>query len=104
MDANGCVCVELGNPGCGDLITGLANILNVEEELGREIRDGGRRWIVEGKALDASKGDILGDFDTETLETDNKHVRRAHALHGLMAEDIELSAVERFVDLGRAHD
>lgn len=104
VDANGGVCVELGDPGCGDLVTGLADILGVQEELGGEIRDGGRRWIVEGKALDASKGDILGDFDTETLEADDEHVRRAHALHGLMAEDIQLSAVEGFVDFGRAHD
>ena len=104
MDANGGVCVELGDPGCGNLVTGLADILGVEEELGGEIRDGGRRWIVEGKALDAREGHILGDLDTETLEADDEHVGRAHALHGLVAQHIKLSAVEGFVDFGRAHD
>jgi hypothetical protein len=55
---------------------------------------------VEGEALDTRKGDVLCDLDTETLEADDKHIRSDHALHGLVAEHIELAAVERLIDLG----
>jgi hypothetical protein len=104
VDAHGRVCVELGNPWSGGLIAGFADILGVKKKLGGEIRDSDRRRVVEGEALDAGKGDVLGDLDTETLEANDEHVRGAHALHSLVAEHIELSAVEGFVDVVRPHD
>lgn len=104
MDANRCIRVELGNPGDCDLVAGLADVLDAEEELGGEVCDGDRRRVVEGQALDASEGDVLGNLDTEALEANNEHVGSAHALHGLVAQHIELPAVERLVDLGGPHD
>lgn len=104
VDVNRCVCIELGDTRGSDLVAGLADVLSAEEELGREIGDGDRRRIVEGEALDTSKGNVLGNLDTETLEADNEHVGSAHALHGLVAQDIELAAVEGLIDLGGAHD
>lgn len=54
---------------------------------------------MEGQALDAGEGDVLGYLDTKALESHDEHVGSAHALHGLVAQDIELSAVERLVDV-----
>lgn len=54
---------------------------------------------MEGQALHASEGDVLGYLDTEAFESHDEHIGRAHAFHGLMAQDIELSAVERLVDV-----
>lgn len=104
MHCNRRVRVQLGNARNRRLVPGLANIIGSKEKLGRKICDSHRGRIVECKALDAGQGDVFGDFDTEALESDDEHVRSAHALHGLVSQHIELSAVERFVDLIVADD
>lgn len=104
VDMNRCIRIEFGNARRGDSIAGLADVFRVEEELGRKVGDGGRCGIVEGQALDASKSNVLCDFDTETLQTDDEDVGSAHALHGLVSQYIELSAVEGFVDFGSVRD
>jgi hypothetical protein len=100
VDADRGVGVQVGDAGGGDLIAGLADVVRAEEELSREIGDGDGGRIVEGQALDASEGNILCDLDAETLEADNQDVGGDHALHGIVAEDVELAAVEGLVDLG----
>ncbi|KAI6759399.1 hypothetical protein HG530_010079 [Fusarium avenaceum] len=72
---NGSVGIQLSDTRDSDLISRLSDIFGGKEELGRE-------------------GNILGDFYTEALEANDEDVGGAHALHGLVAEDIELSAVE----------
>lgn len=99
---NRCVCVELGNPRRGDLVSWLSDVLRSEEELRREVGDSYRCWVVEGQALDASEGDVLGYLDTETFESHDKHVGSAHALHGLVSQYIELATVERLIDFSVA--
>lgn len=96
--------VELCNPRDGDLVAALPYVARAKEELRGEICDSHRGGIVECEALDAGQGDVLGDLDTQTLEADDKDVGCAHALHGLVAQDIELSAVERLVDIIVAYD
>lgn len=54
---------------------------------------------MECQALDTGEGDVFGYLNTEALESHDEHVGCAHALHGLVAQDIELSAVERLVDV-----
>jgi len=102
VDADRNVCIQLGNTRSCGLVARLANILRPKEELCRKIGDGNRRRVVEGQALDACKGDILGNLNTKTPKANDEHVRRAHALHCLVAKDIELATVERLIDLGRA--
>jgi hypothetical protein len=97
---NGGVGIQLSDTGRSDLVAGLADVLSTEEELGGEIRDGGGRGVVEGEALDAGKGDILCDLDTESLQTDDQDVGCAHALHSLVTQHIELATVQGLVDLG----
>lgn len=104
MHGDGRVRIELGNSRSSRLIARLTSVVGTEEELRGEVCDGNWSGIVEGQALDASQGDVLCDLDTEALESDNEHVGSAHALHGLMAKDIQLSAVKRLVDLATAHD
>lgn len=94
------VCVQLSNARSGDLISGLANIGRCEEELGGKVGELDWGGVVNGETLDARQGDILGDFNTEALKTNNKNIGSAHALHGLMAQNIELSAVEGLIDFG----
>ena len=38
------------------------------------------------------------DFDTQASQPDKKHVRLAHPSHGLVPHDVELAAVQAFID------
>lgn len=96
--------VQFGHSWSRGIMSGFANILGSKEELSRQVRDLDRRRVVERQALYASQGDVLGDFDAKTLETNNKNVGGSHALHGLVPEDVELSTVEGFIDLVMAND
>lgn len=98
------VLVELGDSWGRHFVSRLADVGRSEEELRGQVGELNWRGIVKRQALDACQGDILGDLDTKTLETDDEDVGRAHALHGLVAQDIELAAVEGLVDLGGADD
>lgn len=103
VNVNRRVRVKLGHPGSSDLVARLPDVFETEEKLGGKIGNLGRRRIVEGQALDASKGNVLGDFNTEALEADNEHVRGDHAPHRLVAQHIELAAIEGLIDFGRSH-
>lgn len=50
------------------------------------------------ETLYTSKGNVLCNLDTKTLETNDEDVGGAHASHGFVAQDIELATVERLVD------
>lgn len=103
---DGGVGIELGDAGRGDLVARLADIVQVEEELGGKIGDGHGGGVVECEALDAGQGNVLCDLDTQALEADDQDIGSAHALHRLVAQDIELAAVEGLIDLACAlgHD
>ncbi|PNH34348.1 hypothetical protein BJF96_g2438 [Verticillium dahliae] len=77
--------VELGDTRSGDLISGLADVIWAEEELGGKVGKGNVAGIVKAQTLYTSQRDVLGDLDTQALETDDEDVGGAHALHGLMA-------------------
>lgn len=64
MHADGCVCVQLGNARCSDLVARFTHVIRAQEKLGREVcySDGGR--VVESQALDAGQGDVLCDLYT----------------------------------------
>lgn len=99
MHADRSVSVQLSNAGSCDQVTTLAHIIRAQKELGGKVCDGHGGRVKEGEALDAGQGDILCDLDAQALETDDEHMRGAHALHGFVAQNIELSAVEGLVDL-----
>lgn len=58
---------------------------------------------MQGQALDAGQCNVLGNLNTKTPQADNKDVGGAHTLHGLVTEHVELSAVQRFIDLALAN-
>jgi len=60
-----------------------------------------RGMVVERDRLDTAEDDVLGDFDAETAEAGDEHIRGRHAPHGVVSEDIELPRVQTLVDLGR---
>lgn len=100
MDLDRGISVQLGHSWSCGIMSRLANILGSKEELRRQIDDLDRCGVVECQALYAGQSDVFGDFDTQTLEANDEHVGSAHAFHGLVAEDIKLSTVEGFIDLG----
>jgi hypothetical protein len=101
MDVYWCVGIQLSHPGSCNLIAWLADIVGSEEELRGKIGNGDRCWIVECQALDTSKSNVLGDLNTKTLLADNENIGSAHALHRLVTQHIELTTVERLIDLVR---
>lgn len=103
-DVDGSICVELSHARGRNLISGFANIFESQEKLGGQVGHGHGGGIMESQALDSSEGDVLGNLNAEALEANDEDIGRAHAPHSLMAQDIELAAVERLVDLGAAYD
>lgn len=99
MDLDGSIGVEFSDTRGCDLVPGLANVRWGQEELSREIRNLDWSRVIDCQALDSGQGNILRNLYTETLETNNEDVGGTHAAHGLVSQDIELSAVEGFVDV-----
>lgn len=91
--------IQLSHPWGRGIMSGFANVLGSEEELGRKVCDFDRCGVVERQTLYTSQGDILGDFDAKTLETNNKNIGSSHAFHSLVAKNVELSTVKGFIDL-----
>jgi hypothetical protein len=74
----------------------------VEEELRRQIGERGGLGVEERQRLDTGERDVLRNLDTETPQTGNEDVGGAHTLHGLVAEHVQLPAVEGLVNLAIA--
>src|SRR4051794_25978071 len=80
--------IQLSNTWCSNCCSRLSNIIKVEEELGGEVCDGGGGRVVKSQTLDTRQSNILCDLNTESLESNNKYVRRTHTLHSLVSEHI----------------
>lgn len=104
MNLDGSIGIKFCDTRGSDLVPGLANIRWSQKELSREIRNLDWSRIVDCQALDTGQGNILRNLYTETLETDNEDVGSTHAAHGLVSQDIELSAVERLIDVCGSDD
>lgn len=74
----------------------------MQEELRREVGERSRLGIEQRERFDTGEGNVLRDLDTKTSQTGNEDVGGAHALHGLVAEHVQLPAVEGLVDLAIA--
>lgn len=106
MDCNRNVRVEFGDSWGGDIGARLADILRLEEELRGEVGYSNRSGVVKGEGFDTGEGNVLSceglfngprypsnrvaltNFHTKPLQAYHENVRRAHALHGLVAEHI----------------
>jgi hypothetical protein len=104
VDLDGSIGVEFSDTRGCDLVPGLANIRWGQKELSREIRNLDRSRVVDCQALDTSQRNILRNLYTETFQTDNEDVGGAHAAHGFVSQNIELSAVERLIDVCGSDD
>lgn len=91
------VLVQLSYPGSRHLISRFADVGRGQKKLGGKVRETGRTRIIKGQALDTGQGDVFGNFNPESSQSHDKHVGSAHALHSLVAQNIELAAVERLV-------
>lgn len=100
MDADWRVGVELCYARSRDLVSRLANIGGCQKELRGEVGESDRRRVIDSQAFYASQGNVLGDLDTEALQADYEDVGSTHALHGLVAKHVELTAIKGLIDFG----
>ena len=49
------------------------------------------------KSHDSSQ--LLTNFDPQASQTSNENMRRAHAFHSLMPENIQLPAIQRLINI-----
>ena len=94
------VLVELGEARRRHRGTPTTSVRFRQEELRREVCHLDWRVIMEGDGLDAAQHHVFGDLDAKPLEADDEHRCAGHAAHRLVAQHIQLSAVERLVDGG----
>ena len=73
---DGCVCIQLGHARSRHGGTRLADVVLSEEELRREVRDGGRSGVVQRQRLDAGQRYVLG-CTTSTSVTRGSCCRKA---------------------------
>lgn len=55
--------------------------------------------IVESDSLDTSEDNVLGNLQTESSQSRDEDGRLGHLLHGFVAQNIQLTAVQALVNL-----
>ena len=57
---------------------------------------------MQGDGLDPSEDDVLGDLYAEALEAGDEDVGLRHLLHGLVPKHVQLTRVQRLVNVATA--
>jgi hypothetical protein len=74
VNLDGCISIELSHTRCRDGVPGLSNIIWCEEKLGGQISELHEGGVIERETLDTSQRDVLGDFNTKTLQSNNQDI------------------------------